>query len=221
MRAAANSIASGNPSTLRQISTTTSRAAPFTAAALTARARSRKSCTAGLSSRRLAEVWSFDRGRSNGATASSCSPRMRSGARLVARICIAGQRARSGTTKSATAMTRCSQLSSNSSDCRERRWRTSCSLIGTLLTGTTPSALATVSGTRPATPSGARSIQITPSANDGATWAATAIAKRVLPTPPGPVSVSSGTASSRKRPPASARSASRPMSRVRGTGAAV
>ena len=51
-----------------------------------------------------------------------------------------------------------------------------------------------------------------------ATSAAMAKASRVLPTPPGPVRVSSGTASSSSSPRPEQRSASRPMSRVRGIG---
>jgi len=43
-------------------------------------------------------------------------------------------------------------------------------------------------------------------------------ARRVLPTPPGPTRVRSGTASSRRNLRAVNRSSSRPMSRVRGIG---
>ncbi len=64
----------------------------------------------------------------------------------------------------------------------------------------------------------AGSTQATPWANWPATSAAMAKASRVLPTPPGPVSVSRGTSSSSKRPRATARSDCRPTRRVRGMG---
>ena len=62
-----------------------------------------------------------------------------------------------------------------------------------------PSAAATVAGTSSASASGARSTQTMPSAKCAATSWAMAWASRVLPTPPGPVSVRSGTASQEQR----------------------
>ena len=62
--------------------------------------------------------------------------------------------------------------------------------------GVSPAAVATVVGTSAGSASGARSTQMTPSAKAPATSSARARARRVLPTPPGPVRVSSGTASS-------------------------
>ena len=92
--------------------------------------------------------------------------------------------------------------------------------VGDRLTGhgVSPTAAATAAGTSAGSASGARSTQITPSAKEPATSSASARASRVLPTPPGPVKVSSGTASSSKSVRAARRSASRPMSRVRGIG---
>ena len=58
----------------------------------------------------------------------------------------------------------------------------------------------------------------TPSAESGAHCSATAIARRVLPTPPGPVSVSRRTSGRRSSARRVASSTSRPISRVRGTG---
>src|SRR5215216_936360 len=81
-------------------------------------------------------------------------------------------------------------------------------------------AVATVAGTSAGSASGARSTQTTPSAKEAATSVMMASASRVLPTPPGPVKVNSGTASSRRKTPAAARSLSRPVSRVRGIGSA-
>src|SRR5215204_2830783 len=81
-----------------------------------------------------------------------------------------------------------------------------------------PRVRAIVLGTRTGLEMGARSTQITPAAKRSATSSAMASASRVLPTPPGPVNVTSGTASSSRRSRAVARSTSRPMSRLRGMG---
>ena len=69
--------------------------------------------------------------------------------------------------------------------------------------------------TRAGSWTGVRSTKYVPSANDAATSWATASASRVLPTPPGPVTVTVGTASSSRSVRAVARSAIRPTKGVR------
>jgi hypothetical protein len=113
---------------------------------------------------------------------------------------------------SAQAATRCSQLSSTSSRCMgpsrsARTWlcaRPGCSVI--------PRATATVCGTSCGSARAASSTSQAPSAYSGKTASATCKARRVLPTPPGPVSVSRGLQPSRRR--SSAKSRSRPMKLV-------
>ena len=82
----------------------------------------------------------------------------------------------------------------------------------------TPSAAAMVGTTRVGSVSGERSTKTTPSGKRRVIAAATAMASRVLPTPPGPVSVSNRTSSSCSLACSAATSVSRPMSRVSGAG---
>ena len=218
LRAAASSMASGNPSTRWQIAATLDAFFSVNAnAGRTARARSMNRLTASFRSR-ISRDPAADGGSGNGSMESACSPRTCNGARLVARICSAGQASRMCATTSATPAMRCSQLSKRSKVCRGRRWRSSASAIGWCGAAVTSRALASAPDTSAGSASGARSIQTTPSAKELVTSPAIASASRVLPTPPGPVSVSSGTASSSKKVRADTRSASRPIRRVRGWG---
>ena len=79
-----------------------------------------------------------------------------------------------------------------------------------------PSARATVTGTSSGSVIGARSTYHTPSPNSPASWAATWIASRVLPTPPAPVNVTSRFSASSSRTWVSC--ASRPTKLVSCTG---
>src|SRR3954447_9994004 len=72
--------------------------------------------------------------------------------------------------------------------------------------------------TRPGSRMVSSSTLRTPSRNTSATTAAAATARRVLPTPPGPVRVTRRTTGSRNRATISARSPSRPISGVSGVG---
>src|SRR5262249_5872205 len=73
-----------------------------------------------------------------------------------------------------------------------------------------PAARAMVATTRPGSRIGASATKRAPSWNDAAAAAALAIASRVLPTPPGPVSTSSREARERSAAVTSAISCSRP-----------
>ena len=68
-----------------------------------------------------------------------------------------------------------------------------------------PSARATVTGTSSGSVIGARSTYHTPSPNSPASWAATWIASRVLPTPPAPVNVTTRFSASSSRSSVSSR----------------
>ena len=97
LRAAASSIASGSPSSRRQIAAT---AAAFAVGQGEARAARRaparrRGATASLPAESIERRDAVGAGRGSGSTGSSCSPRTRSGARLVASTCSAGQAASS------------------------------------------------------------------------------------------------------------------------------
>ena len=109
-------------------------------------------------------------------------------------------------------------MSSSSSVCWGRRYVFSAAVTGVSGPGVTPTAVATVALTSAASVSGARSTQTTPSSKFADRSCAMVSARRVLPTPPGPVSVNNATAASIRNERLTARSASRPMSLVRGMG---
>ena len=92
----------------------------------------------------------------------------------------------------------------------------STSSIGRPLSSRTPIVVATVSATRSASSSGARSAYQTPSGNDGATRSASWMASRDLPLPPMPVSVKRRVCVTSSA--YSARSSSCPMKVVSGCG---
>ena len=95
---------------------------------------------------------------------------------------------------------------------------------GELLRRRTAGELAQVQGvgdrrdTRSGSRTAARETKTTPSANAVSSSLATSIASRVLPTPPGPVSVTSRISGRRSRSHTAARSRSRPTSGVSGMG---
>ena len=115
VRAAASSIASGRPSSRRQISATAA-ALPSVRAkpGRTARARSTNSATAGEAATSATEAVAGSAGNASGGTGYSRSARSPSTVRLVAKIATPGQRASSSPRSGAT-WTTCSRLSRTSS----------------------------------------------------------------------------------------------------------
>ena len=81
-----------------------------------------------------------------------------------------------------------------------------------------PSALTIAAGTSSGRCSAASETKCAPSAKSAWTARAASTASRVLPTPPGPVSVSSRTDPARSRSPTATMSCSRPIVRLGGTG---
>ncbi len=226
-RAAASSIASGSPSSRRQISATVPALSAVTAkVGKTARARSVNNRPASDRSTSWLGTWPSWRpdivplsagGSESGGTGNSRSPDKRSGARLVTSTVSCGQATSSSPICRAASRT-CSQLSSTSSRGRARSVMISRSTSGCSPASRTPTACAMVGTTRWGSVSGARATNATPSAPSSAHRVATSIARRVLPTPPGPVSVSNRTSGRRRRAAIVAASCSRPTSAVSGRG---
>ena len=155
---------------------------------LTALVRSTKSLMA--SKRPSSSTASRSRSGSNSeGTSQVYSPAILNVSRLVARTRSSRQERSNRSDSMAQASTRCSQLSNTRSTLRPCRCAASFSVSGWPGTSRTPSACATAWGTRSGSESGASSISHTPSSKEAATPMATARARRVLPDPPGPVSV--------------------------------
>ena len=188
-RAAASSMASGRPSSRRTISAT---AAALSAVSVnpwrTAMARSRNRRTASepaIASRSVAAAG----GTGSGGTANSCSPAIRSGARLDTIIRSFGAPRRISATTGAPATT-CSKLSRTMSavrspKCSTTRWS------GVRAGASSPTAVAIEDAIRSGSVTAARGTNHTPPGLAAITSLATARDRRVLPVPPGPVSVSS------------------------------
>ena len=120
--------------------------------------------------------------------------------------------------RSRPAASTCSQLSTTSSTSLSAS--ASISRAATRAPGASgsPNARATWPSTRPGSCTGARSTKTTPSAKRGAASAATASARRVLPTPGGPVRVSSRASGSESVARSGASSACRPIRGSAGRG---
>ena len=183
----------------------------------TASARSTKSRTASD-----ATIWSNvhvsrSTGRGSGGTANSCSPETRSAARLVMSSVRAGQAA-SSRTRSGPAASRCSTLSRTSSNSVEAICSVRSRRIPPGCDSPMPRVRAIAGSTRSGDSSDASGTKRAPAAKPSAISRATSIASRVLPTPPGPVTVRSRTSrrASNARSPASSRS--RPTNAVKGAG---
>ena len=115
-RAAANSIASGRPSSLRQISTTGLAFASVSVKSSTiAVTRSTNNCTAGELATSVAVSFDDGCGLPSGPRRYSLSPATRSGSLLVARILTPGAPPRTAAANLLAASMTCSQLSSTSS----------------------------------------------------------------------------------------------------------
>src|SRR5690606_19840149 len=149
----------------------------------------------------------------SGPTATTRSPGTASRSRLVASTVTVGHAASSRSTKPAAASTTCSQLSRTSRQ-RPRASRPAIAASsGCWGPSATPSAAATACGTE-SSRAGTRSTNAPPNGNAAASTTTTA--SRVLPTPPGPVSVTSRCSASAAS--TSSRSAARPTNDVRATG---
>ena len=134
----------------------------------------------------------------------------------VARTATPGHRPRTLSTNTPTPSTRCSQLSRTSSASRSARWASTCSSLDRPGESARPSVRLTAAGTSASSVTGTRSTNHTPSRQRSATAAATAVARRVLPTPPGPSAVTSRSADTAWT--RSATSVDRPTNEVSGTG---
>ena len=211
-RAAASSIASGTPSTRRQISAMAASADGSVASrsGRAARARSRKSATDGDPRS------SSPAGTSSGATAISRSPRRWSVERLVTRAHMPGHAA-SNSPRVGAASRRCSNVSSTSSTRRSRTCRTSSSRAGPCARSASTDRIRI--GTRSAgSRSAASETNRTPPENREWARALASSASRVFPMPPGPVSVRSWSAGSASVARICSSSRSRPINAVCGTG---
>ena len=218
MRAAASSIASGNPSSRRQMAATAAALAAVRAkSGRAACARATNSCTAGAAPTASTVVAISASGSASGGTGNSCSPEMRNTARLVARTLRLGQATRRSA-MSGVASSTCSRLSRTRSrcfaaECRDQR-------LGERAVASLAHAerCAIAEATSAGSGTAASGTKTAPSANSASAAAATASASRVLPTPPGPTSVSRRISGRRRRSVNVATSRSRPTSAVSGAG---
>ena len=216
IRPAASSIASGRPSSRWHNSTTAERVAgstvpsvptgPTVNAGATRLARSRNSSTASGAVPPGASRTAM------GSSSNTDSSGMFSGTCDVASTVTPAQFTRiAWAILGATWSTRCSRLSITSRARRACRKSIRRSVGERLLAGVTASAVVTASTTGAPTGTGASSINHTPSANCSEVRAVDARtrARWVLPTPPGPVTVTSRCSAS--IPVSAARAAARPM----------
>ena len=157
-----------------------------------------------------------DSSRLSGATIHTTSPGTPSDSRLVARIRRPGQRPSNPAASSAQAPTTCSQLSSTISNDWSASHSASAASDLPGLAAVRPIASATAAATAARSPTEPRSANATVPAERARRRRATSIASRVLPTPPGPVSVTSRDRCNSSRTSATARS--RPTKLVNGTG---
>ncbi len=221
-RAAANSIASGIPSSRRQISTTAGALSGVRENELnTALARSTNSRTAsveptsanhsvvGSPGRSMADA---DGGNARDGTCNSVSPRTPRASRLVQTIVKVGQETRRFSTRPATAPMRCSQLSRRMRSDLDRRKSITASNSERPGSSRTPSTRAASLTTRSACPIGASSTSHAPSYRSKIR-AATSSISRVFPAPPVPMRLTSRC--DPRRSSRSASSASRPTKLVR------
>ena len=178
VRAAASSIASGSPSRRRQIE----RAAAASSSRRLKRGRARRARSV-KSSRASSSV--------SGGTVQVTSPPTPSGSRLVATTFSAPAALNNPAVTSAAVSTTCSQLSSTSSAWRPDSRRPTASAKVPPRGSLTPSVTATWSQTNSLPDRGEKSTNQIPSGKSSATAEANRSARRVLPAPPGPVSVSS------------------------------
>ena len=157
-------------------------------------------------------------GSGSGPIASSCSPAIRSGSRLVATTWMRGA-ARSSSDSGAAATSTCSRLSSTS-----RKGACHAARPPACRAGVSPgrsrssSVCEIVEMTASVSSAPASATKKTPLGKRSCIFVASSIASRVLPIPPGPVSVSTRRSRARRSSAASASSASRPTSGDGGVG---
>ena len=149
-------------------------------------------------------------------TVQATSPVIARASRLVAKMRKPGLERSSASASAAQASTRCSQLSNKSSARRACRKSAKVSFRGRLVCSRTFNTAATAAGNRCASPNPPSSTSQTPSGKRSKSPAATSKARRVLPVPPGPVSVTRRNWSNRAR--TAAISAWRPMKLLNKTG---
>ena len=113
---------------------------------------------------------------------------------------------------STDALTTCSKLSSTNKSCFCSKYATNVSDSGSPGNSRTTSTRATDEITKPGSRTGAKDTKKTPLSHSSNSSAAACNASRVLPIPPGPVSVSSRTAGSRSNAVISLISRVRPTS---------
>ena len=150
----------------------------------------------------------------SGASGTRCSPDTFSSARQVQRIVSCGQVA-SIDAMSGTASRRCSRLSSTSSRSRSARNVRSRSRSGSPGVSGTLRRWAMVGSSMAGSRTGASATTTTPSGKVSPTAPAARSARRVLPTPPVPVTVTRRISGRRNRLVTVARSSSRPTKLVR------
>lgn len=215
-RAAASSIARGMPSRRRQISA-------MVAALSGASVKSRRAACARSTNSLTPSDCSSTRGSALGSvttlidcTANSRSPSNPRPSRLVATSRTPSSAARSASARSATSPNKCSQLSRTRRTCFAASCPRMESMIARSGLSVAPSAAAAVTVTRPASTSGPKSMNHTPSGKVGSMISASRSPSRVFPEPPIPVSVNSRVSPRSRAHSASSRS--RPMKRVRWRG---
>ena len=189
VRAAASSIARGNPSRLTQISAIVrALVESIRKEGCTARARCTKSATAANCARDSPSGSCARLGSASDETGNSCSPCTCSTPRLVTSNLRVGQATRSSSICGAAAAI-CSKLSSTSSRFLSRSASFSRSLVVCSPTSRISSSLAIVGITSSGSEIAARGMKQTPSGKKLRISVATCILRRVLPIPPGPSSV--------------------------------
>ena len=225
-RAAASSIASGMPSSARQMAATAAALpASMTNPGRAAAARSPNNLTASYRTASVARsspavppaVPSAPPGATESdGTCQTVSAAIRSGSRLVTSTRSPGELASSRPHASAHASIRCSQLSSASTMRRGRSASASVSSSGRPASSLTPSTAATRETTRSGWRRSASSTNHVPSGCSAAAAVRIRSASRVFPMPPGPHRVSARACLSIPR--SSAISRSRPMKRLGSSG---
>ena len=211
-------MASGSPSSRRQIAATAAalpgvRAKP----GRTARARSVNSATAGEAAMSASEAVAGSAGSGSGGTGYSRSARSPSAARLVATIARPGQRASSSPRSGATPAT-CSRLSRINSQASSQNSSARAGTSAPVPDWSAPTARAIPASTCPGSATAASGTNTAPPPKRSRSRWPAARASRVLPTPPGPVSVTSRTWGSVTSATTSPMACSRPTSEVAAAG---
>ena len=217
-RAAASSIASGRPSRRTQISVTVRAFSCVSAkAGRTALARRTKSATAPKFSNSSSEIVRPISGTESGRSGYSCSAPTRSRSRLVTSNVSPGQIVRISASSGPAPIT-CSRLSSASTITRSCRAAPRWAMGARSPASCNPSARAISGSTRAGSRTETREMNPAPSENLGSSSDRICRARRVLPTPPGPVMVTRGMSGRWSSAQSSPISRSRPIRGVRSTG---